>query len=76
MSYFVWVPRCAICRNSVNLAVSKTDEYGRAVHENCYVWSLLSKRPTTAATSASGMSAAHAGPVATRRSFLGGPLLG
>ena len=41
--YFGWVPRCAICRNSVNLRVSKTDEHGRAVHENCYVWRLLSK---------------------------------
>ena len=73
--YFGWVLRCAICRNSINLRVSKTDEYGRAVHENCYVWRLLSKKPTTAKTVPSRMSAAHAGPVETRRSYLGGPLL-
>ena len=48
--YFGWVPRCAICRNSVNLRVSKTDEYGRAVHEYCYVLKLLSKKPITAKT--------------------------
>ena len=35
MPDFGWVLRCGICRNSVNLAVSKTDEFGRAVHENC-----------------------------------------
>ena len=48
--YFGWVPRCAICRNSVNLRVSKTDEYGRAVHEYYYVLKLLSKKPITAKT--------------------------
>jgi hypothetical protein len=45
--YFGWVPRCAICRNSVNLRVSKTDEYGRAVHEYCYVLKLLSKNDSS-----------------------------
>jgi hypothetical protein len=34
---FGWVPHWAICRNSVNLRVSKTDEYGRTIHENCCV---------------------------------------
>jgi hypothetical protein len=79
MSYFGWVPSCAIGRNSVNLTVSKTDEHGRAVHENCYVWRLLSKKPTTflsAKASPSRMSAAYAGPVVTRRSYLAGSLLG
>ena len=47
MPYLGWVPRCAVCRNSVNLRLSKTNEYGRAVHEHCYVWKLLSKKPTT-----------------------------
>jgi hypothetical protein len=47
MSCFGWVPRCAVCRESVNLTVSKADEYGRAVHENCYVQRLLSDKPTT-----------------------------
>ena len=42
--YVGWVPRCAICRKSVDLSVSKTNENGRAVHENCYVWRLLSQK--------------------------------
>ena len=40
-----WRPRCAICKQSVNLTESKADEYGRAVHENCYVSMLVSKKP-------------------------------
>jgi hypothetical protein len=40
-----WLPRCMICKQSVNLEQSKSDEYGRAVHENCYVALLLSKQP-------------------------------
>jgi hypothetical protein len=40
-----WLPRCAICRESVNLEESKTDEYGRAVHENCYVRTVVLKKP-------------------------------
>jgi hypothetical protein len=40
-----WLPRCFICKESVNLEVSKTDEYGRAVHENCYVWHVILKKP-------------------------------
>ena len=76
--YFGWVPRCAICRNSVNLRVSKTDEYGRAVHENCYVWRLLSKKPNCKDSHPTELSAAHASPAVTRRylseSLLGQPL--
>jgi hypothetical protein len=45
MSYEGWLPRCAICKQSVNLSESKGDEYGRAVHENCYVSMLVSKNP-------------------------------
>jgi hypothetical protein len=41
----VWVPICAICRESVNLGESKTDERGQAVHENCYVWTVELKKP-------------------------------
>lgn len=44
MSYEVSNLRCAICRESVNLTESKTDEYGRAVHEECYVSALLAKK--------------------------------
>lgn len=73
--YFGWVPRCAICRKSVNLKVSQTDEHGRSVHENCYVWRLLSKKPTLQLQSSSRMSAAHASPVVTRR-YLSESLLG
>lgn len=29
--------RCAICARSVTLELSKTDENGKAVHEDCYV---------------------------------------
>lgn len=44
MSYEVSNLRCVICRESVNLTESKTDEYGRAVHEECYVSVLLAKK--------------------------------
>jgi hypothetical protein len=45
MSYEAWRPRCAICKRSADLTESKADEYGRAVHENCYVSMLVSKKP-------------------------------
>jgi hypothetical protein len=45
MSYEGWLPRCAVCEQSVNLNVSKTDEYGRAVHEECYVRLLVPVEP-------------------------------
>jgi len=32
-------------KNLVNLEDSKTDEYGRAVHENCYIWTVVLKKP-------------------------------
>ena len=38
-------PRCTICREPVSLEESKTDEYGQAVHENCYVWTVELKKP-------------------------------
>jgi hypothetical protein len=37
VSYESWRPQCAICKESVTLEESKTDERGQAVHENCYV---------------------------------------
>src|SRR5579864_1213605 len=49
-------PRCAICQKSVDLMVSKTDENGRAVHENCYVWKLLSSQPAMKPTLRSSLS--------------------
>jgi hypothetical protein len=39
------LPRCAICTESVNLEGSKTDEFRRAVHENCYIWTVELKKP-------------------------------
>jgi len=38
-----WVPPCAICKESVKLEESKTDELGQAVHENCYVSRLVAR---------------------------------
>jgi hypothetical protein len=43
MSYEGWLTRCAICKQSVDLTESKTDEFGRPVHENCYVSLLIGK---------------------------------
>jgi len=40
-----WVPFCAICKESVNLEESNTDELGQAVHENCYASMLVAKKP-------------------------------
>jgi hypothetical protein len=40
-----FVPNCAICAQPVSLEVSKTDEHGQAVHENCYVWTVELKKP-------------------------------
>lgn len=40
-----WLPPCAICKESVNLEESNTDEYGQAVHEVCYVSTVKLKKP-------------------------------
>jgi hypothetical protein len=40
-----WSPECAICRKSVKLEESKADEYGQAVHGECYVARLTEKKP-------------------------------
>ena len=42
MAYRGWLPRCVICRKAVELTDSKTDEYGQAVHEECYASMLTS----------------------------------
>jgi hypothetical protein len=31
------LPRCSICNERVELEMAKTDEDGKAVHEDCYV---------------------------------------
>jgi hypothetical protein len=33
----VKVPLCAVCRKPVDLKTAKTDDSGKAVHEECYV---------------------------------------
>ena len=35
-------PACCICEEPVELETAKTDEYGRAIHEACYVLKLAS----------------------------------
>jgi hypothetical protein len=45
MSYKSLLLPCWVCGGSVNLEDSKTDEHGRAVHENCYVWTVILKKP-------------------------------
>lgn len=32
---------CPLCRQPVPLEISKTDDHGRAVHEDCYVRTLM-----------------------------------
>jgi hypothetical protein len=44
MSHQGWLPRCLIRKKAVALAESKTDEYGQAVHEECYVSMLKSPK--------------------------------
>ena len=39
--------RCSLCDKPVPLEASKTDERGKAVHEECYVLNLRLKRPTS-----------------------------
>jgi hypothetical protein len=38
-----WLPNCCVCKEPVFLERSKTDEYGQAVHEECYVLRVRSK---------------------------------
>jgi hypothetical protein len=33
----VRLPKCNICNRAVELETAKTDESGKAVHEDCYV---------------------------------------
>ena len=39
-----WRPECVICKESVKLEECKVDEYGRAIHEDCYVSQLNRKK--------------------------------
>jgi hypothetical protein len=37
-------PLCPICNKPIALETSKTDENGRAVHEDCYIKRLLASQ--------------------------------
>ena len=41
------LPRCSLCERPVLLETSKTDEYGKAVHEECYALKTRLKQATT-----------------------------
>jgi hypothetical protein len=41
------LPRCSLCHKPVPLDTSKTDEYGKAVHEECYLLKMRLKRATS-----------------------------
>lgn len=45
---------CSICKQPIRLETSKTDEYGKAVHEECYVLKISSKPPQTTADNTEG----------------------
>jgi hypothetical protein len=38
-----WRPECVICKESVKLEESKSDEHGQAIHEDCYVSTVIRK---------------------------------
>jgi hypothetical protein len=41
------LPRCSLCDKPVLLETSKTDEYGKAVHSECYALKMRLKQATT-----------------------------
>jgi hypothetical protein len=45
-----WRPECVICKESVSLEHSKTDEHGQAIHEDCYVSQVVGKGTVIVAT--------------------------
>jgi hypothetical protein len=38
-----WRPECVLCKESVKLEESMSDEYGQAIHEDCYVSAVTGK---------------------------------
>jgi hypothetical protein len=46
-------PICPLCTEHVELETAKTDEKGRAVHEDCYAASIRAQRRIVASTSLS-----------------------
>jgi hypothetical protein len=41
------LPRCLLCGKPVSLDTSKTDENGKAIHEECYVLRMRLRRATS-----------------------------
>ena len=41
------LPACPICNKEVQVETAKTDEVGRALHEECYLLRLNLRRSTT-----------------------------
>jgi hypothetical protein len=39
--------RCSICEKAVSIESAKADEYGRAIHEECYALKVRLKQATT-----------------------------
>lgn len=39
------LPRCSLCNKPVELRIAKTDEGGKAIHEECYLLRMQMKRP-------------------------------
>jgi hypothetical protein len=39
-------PLCSICKKPIDLTVAKTDEDGKAIHEECYLLKFGLKRNT------------------------------
>lgn len=42
------LPVCPVCRRAVELERAKTDEQGRAIHEECYVEKMKQERARAA----------------------------
>jgi hypothetical protein len=47
------LPKCNICHEPVELETAKTDEDGRAVHEECYVSRIMRLKEITPPSKAS-----------------------
>jgi hypothetical protein len=41
------LPQCPICKKAVPLETAKADEYGRAIHEQCYLLKVCLEDATT-----------------------------
>jgi hypothetical protein len=42
-----FLPQCPICNKAVPLETAKVDEYGRAIHEQCYLLKVCLEDGTT-----------------------------